>query len=338
MMRILITGASGFLGSHLMLHHLKKGDTVLGVDNFCSSDKDSEHAKLINTLCLASGKGMLIECDIIESRPGWCLTDVVEAFKLKHMAHENFDLIYNMACPASPPKYQEMPILTMMTCVAGTGAVLDLADRHDAIVVQASTSEVYGDPDVSPQHESCLGNVNSYGPRACYDEGKRAAEALCYDYLNTYKVDVRIARIFNTYGPHMDPHDGRVVSNFICQALRGEPMTVFGDGKQTRSFCYVDDMIRGLVALGSMNTNPLGPVNIGNPTELSVEGIANTISKKVTGHMSSVIRRQPLPVDDPRQRCPDISRARELLGWEPIVDLDAGLDATIGYFRNIMKR
>jgi UDP-glucuronate decarboxylase len=335
-MKVLITGAAGFLGSHLMLYHLKQGDAVLGIDNFCSSEPNSDHVKLIRLLCSTHGKrGMLVEGDITENGDDglWGCFAEFESGGLGN----RFDIIYNFACPASPPRYQEMPILTMMTCVAGTGAVLDMAEKHRAIVVHASTSEVYGDPEHTPQQESYRGRVNSYGPRACYDEGKRAAEALCYDYLNTYEVDVRLVRIFNTYGPHMDPHDGRVVSNFICQALRGEPMTVYGDGKQSRSFCYVDDLIRGIVAVGALGQNPRGPINLGNPNEFTVGDLALAVAEKIYDG-AGIIRYEKLPVDDPTQRCPDISRAKELLDWEPKVQLGEGLDRTIEYFKSAVKQ
>lgn len=334
-MKVLVTGAAGFLGSHLMLHHLKRGDTVLGIDNFCSSEPNSDHANLIRLLCNTNGKhGLLLDGDITENGDHglWgCFTE----FESQGLGNR-FDIIYNFACPASPPQYQEMPILTMMTCVAGTGAVLDMASKHKAVVVHASTSEVYGDPEHSPQRESYRGRVNSYGPRACYDEGKRAAEALCYDYLHTYEVDARMVRIFNTYGPHMDPNDGRVVSNFICQALRGEPMTVYGDGSQTRSFCYVDDLIRGIVAVGALPQNPKGPINLGNPNEFTVQELALAVAEKVYGG-AGMVKYEKLPVDDPTQRCPDIGRAKELLDWEPRVQLSEGLDKTIEYFRGVVK-
>ena len=230
-MRVLITGAAGFLGSHLMLHHLRQGDVVMGIDNFCSSEPNSDHVKLIRLLCsMSQHRGLLMEGDISSDGDDG-LKCSVEEFQLEH-GSAPFDVIYNFACPASPPIYQAMPVLTMMTCVVGTAAVLELAERHKAIVVHASTSEIYGDPEHSPQSEMYRGRVNSYGPRACYDEGKRAAEALCYDFLNSYEVDARLVRIFNTYGPNMDPHDGRVVSNFICQALRGEKLTMYGGGIQ----------------------------------------------------------------------------------------------------------
>jgi UDP-glucuronate decarboxylase len=232
-----------------------------------------------------------------------------------------------------------MPVETMMTCTAGTKNVLDMAHDFKARVVQASTSEVYGDPTTSPQIEGHWGNVHSYGPRACYDEGKRAAEALCFDYYTKYGVDARLVRIFNTYGPNMDPGDGRVISNFICQALRGEQLTMYGDGKQSRSFCYVDDLIRGIVALGSLRDNPGTPVNVGNPSEFTINELASRVIEKVFGGSSYnppldlMVNRRPLPIDDPLQRCPDISLANRLLGWEPSWSLSRGLDETIAYFR-----
>ena len=330
-MRVLITGAAGFLGSHLMLHHLKQGDIVLGIDNYCSSDPNSDHVKLINLLCKDSKQGMLAMGDIVENGDDG-LWGCFAEFESRGLGNQ-FDLIYNFACPASPPRYQEMPILTMMTCVAGTGAVLDMAAKHRAVVVHASTSEVYGDPEHSPQRESYRGRVNSYGPRACYDEGKRAAEALCYDWHHSYGVDARLVRIFNTYGPHMDPHDGRVVSNFICQALRREQLTIYGNGQQTRSFCYVDDLIRGIVAVGALAKNPEGPINLGNPNEFTVYELANEVIKRLGGDITL----HPLPTDDPTQRCPDITRAKELLGWEPQVQLARGLDRTIEYFKSVAR-
>lgn len=324
------------MGSHLMLHHLKQGDTVLGIDNFCSSEPGSDHVKLINLLCKDGKKGMLLEGDITENGEGG-LWGCFNEFESRGFLGGGFDLIYNFACPASPPIYQAMPVLTMMTCVAGTGAVLDMAEKHGAIVVHASTSEVYGDPEHSPQAESYKGCVNSYGPRACYDEGKRAAEALCYDYLNTYHVDARLVRIFNTYGPHMDPNDGRVVSNFICLALRGEPMTVYGDGSQSRSFCYVDDLIRGIVAVGALKENPRGPINLGNPHEFTMLELAQLVGEKVYGGQG-VIKFEQLPKDDPTQRRPNIERAKQLLDWEPKVQLSEGLDKSIEYFRHAVKQ
>lgn len=330
--KIMITGAAGFLGSHLMLHHLDRGDLVLGLDNFCSSERDSGHVKRINAAAHNS-KSTLVECDISSHPQLISATSFSTAWKGK------FDLIYNFACPASPPKYQALPVETMMTCTLGMKNVLDLARRDGAVVVQASTSEVYGDPLVSPQSEDYRGCVNSYGPRSCYDEGKRAAEALCYDYLRKYGVDARLVRIFNTYGPHMDPTDGRVVSNFICQALRGEYLTVYGDGKQTRSFCYVDDLIRAIVAMGELSGNPGSPINIGNPNEFTMARLATEVVHGVYGgredHRGAMrwLKFEKLPIDDPMQRCPSITLAKSILGWQPEVELKDGLKLTIDYFR-----
>lgn len=226
-----------------------------------------------------------------------------------------------------------MPVHTMLTCVVGTEKMLALAEHHGAVMVHASTSEVYGDPMCSPQPETYRGCVNSYGPRACYDEGKRAAEALCYDYLKDYEVDARLVRIFNTFGPHMDPYDGRVVSNFIRQALRGEDLTVYGSGRQSRSFCFVTDLVRGIVALGALPKNPRTPVNVGNPKEFTVLELAQKVQDRLGGKLIY----HPLPVDDPTQRCPDITLARSLLKWQPEVSLDFGLDQTIAYFKQVIR-
>jgi UDP-glucuronate decarboxylase len=315
MKNVLVTGAAGFLGSHLCKHHLDAGDRVWGLDNYCSSDPNSAHLKDL----LAYETFTFIEGDICDDHTEW------------FSRPSKLDLILNFACPASPPVYQAMPIHTMMTCTVGTANVLELAQRHGAVMVHASTSEVYGDPESSPQKETYRGRVNSYGPRACYDEGKRAAEALCFDYRKSHGVDARLVRIFNTYGPNMDPHDGRVVSNFICQALRGEKLTVYGDGTQTRSFCYVSDLIRGIVAMGALDKNPETPINLGNPTEYGVYSLAHEVKKRLGGDIIF----QPLPIDDPTQRCPDITLAREILEWEPKVQLARGFEMTIAYFRSL---
>ena len=322
MKRVLVTGAAGFLGSHLAKHHLEAGDRVLGIDDFCSSTKTSAHLK---DLC-AYETFTFSESDIAESNFDFAVKSFRSRFGM-------LDLIYNFACPASPPRYQEMPVHTMLTCVVGTEHMLKLAEDHEAVLVHASTSEVYGDPDRTPQSESYRGCVNSYGPRACYDEGKRAAEALCYDYLHQYEVDARLVRIFNTYGPNMDPYDGRVVSNFIRQALKGEYLTIYGDGKQSRSFCYVDDLVRGIVALGALKTNPQGPINLGNPNEFTIAQLVDKVQQAVGREVRTI--NEPLPADDPTQRCPDISRAKELLDWSPRVELAEGLVKTAAYFRSL---
>lgn len=320
MKTVLVTGAAGFLGSHLAMYHLEAGDKVVGVDNFCSSAEDSDHLKALK----AFETFRFLEKDVCEDTKTW-----------HGLPAEQIDLIYNFACPASPPAYQSMPISTMMACTVGTANMLDLAFDHKCVLVHASTSEVYGDPDCSPQPENYRGNVNSYGPRACYDEGKRAAEALCFDYHKSCGVDARLVRIFNTYGPHMDPYDGRVISNFIRQALSNEPLTVYGHGQQGRSFCYVDDLIRGVVALGALTDNPLTPINLGNPIEYKVCDLAEIIAQKLNcGRL--VLRRDAMPIDDPTQRCPDLTRARDILKWNPIVTLDQGLDKTIAYFKSAM--
>lgn len=334
MKTVMVTGAAGFLGSHLMLHHIRAGDTVLGLDNYCSSRRDSDHVKLINKL--GEGKSYVDSCDITDMP-----TMRWHSKKYLHnIRSDRFNVIYNFGCAASPPKYQAMPIDTMMTCTVGTLNVLTLAEQYGSILIHASTSEVYGDPAISPQCESHWGNVNSYGPRSCYDEGKRAAEALCYDHLHKHHTDARLVRIFNTYGEHMSADDGRVVSNFIVQALGGERLTVYGSGKQTRSFCYVDDLIRGIVSLGSLRKNPETPVNLGNPEEFTVLQLAQLIGDKVLGRGFDTLDccvGKDLPVDDPIQRRPDISLANSLLGWSPEVSLNDGLDRTIEYFRAVVK-
>ena len=237
-------------------------------------------------------------------------------------------MIYNFACPASPPKYQKTPIETTLTCVTGTNNVLALA-RQKTVVIHASTSEVYGDPAISPQSENYRGSVNPYGPRSCYDEGKRAAEALCYDYRQKLNRDVRLIRIFNTYGPQMDLADGRVITNFIQQALSNEPLTVYGDGNQTRSFCYVSDLINGITSLARLGENPGTPINLGNPQEFTILELV----EKIRSRFNSKVNFLPLPVDDPLQRKPDISLAKKILSWQPTVDLDEGLNLTIEYFQ-----
>ncbi len=305
----LITGGAGFIGSHLCESLVDAGEEVLCLDNFFTGSKDN-----IRHL-LHRPNFELIRHDI------W-LPIYVEV-----------DRIYNLACPASPVHYQTNPISTTKTSVLGAINMLGLAKRRGARILQASTSEVYGDPQVHPQLESYWGHVNPIGPRACYDEGKRCAETLCFDYHRQGGVDIRVARIFNTYGPRMHPHDGRVVSNFIVQALSGEPITLYGDGSQTRSFCYVDDLVAGLLAMMTQ-TAEIGPLNLGNPVEFSIRELAETVLR-LTGSKSEVVHR-PLPTDDPVQRQPDITKARGTLDWEPKVGLEDGLRETIAYFRQTL--
>lgn len=306
--RILVTGGSGFLGASLCERLVQAGHEVICLDNLLTSSIDNiEHL-------LGSGNFKFIE------------HDVTEPIRLE------VDEIYNLACPASPIHYQANPIKTMKTSVLGMIHVLGMAKRCGARVLQASTSEIYGDPDVHPQPESYRGLVNTLGPRACYDEGKRAAEALCLDYRRSHDVEVRIARIFNTYGPGMATNDGRVVSNFILQTLRGEPVTVYGDGSQTRSFCYRDDLIEGLVRLMALDGKEPRPVNLGNPEECSMLDLVQAVAR-ACGREATVTY-QPIPNDDPKQRCPDITRARELLNWSPTVSLQEGLQRTVSWFQN----
>jgi len=310
-MRILVTGGAGFIGSHLCERLLDEGHDVLCLDNFFTGSKSNVAALYGNP------RFELIRHDVTEP----ILLEV--------------DRIYNLACPASPVHYQYNPVKTIKTSVMGTIHMLGLAKRVRARILQASTSEVYGDPAIHPQPESYWGNVNPVGLRSCYDEGKRVAETLMMDYHRQNKVDIRIVRIFNTYGPRMALEDGRVVSNFIVQALRGEDITVFGDGSQTRSFCYVDDLVEGITRLMSCE-GMTGPVNIGNPAETTILEFARRIIE-LTGSSSKIVSR-PLPSDDPRQRQPDIALAREKLGWEPRVDLEAGLRRTIEYFTTRLRK
>jgi dTDP-glucose 4,6-dehydratase len=310
--RILITGGAGFIGSHLCGHYLRRGHAVLALDNFITGSP-------ANVRHLAGDRRFrLIRHDI--SKPIRVLG--------------RLDVVMHFASPASPPDYLRHPIQTMKAGANGTHNALGIAKKHGATFLLASTSEVYGDPAVSPQPESYWGNVNPVGPRGVYDEAKRYAEALTLAYRRQHRMDVKIVRIFNTYGERMRPEDGRVIPNFITQALTGRPLTVYGDGSQTRSYCYVDDLVRGIDALLGSRLN--GPVNIGNPNEMSVLRLARTILK-LTGSRSRIVRR-PLPVDDPKQRCPDISQARRELGWTPVVALEPGLDRTIAYFKTLLKR
>ena len=310
-MKVLITGGAGFIGSHLTERLLNDGHSVIIVDNFHTGSRDNIRHLLHND-----------DLEVFRA-------DVTDGYRME------VDQIYNLACPASPIHYQRNPVKTVLTSVVGVINALKLAKETKARVLQASTSEVYGDPEEHPQTEQYWGNVNTIGPRSCYDEGKRVAETLMFDYHRENGVDIRIARIFNTYGSRMRPDDGRVVSNFALQALRGEPITIFGDGAQTRSFCYVDDLVEGLVRL--MDQEEIaGPVNLGNPDERSIRDIAELIIE-MTGSSSEIVAK-PLPKDDPTRRRPDITLAREALGWQPGVALEDGLPRTIDYFRPWARR
>jgi UDP-glucuronate decarboxylase len=308
--RVLVTGGAGFLGSHLCARLLKQECEVLCVDNFFT--------------------GMRRNIESLLGDPAFEMMRHDVTFPL----YVEVDEIYNLACPASPIHYQRDPIQTTKTSVLGAINMLGLAKRLHARIMQASTSEVYGDPNVHPQTEDYCGIVNMVGPRACYDEGKRCTETLFYDYRRQHRLDIRVARIFNTYGPNMHPQDGRVVSTFIVQALKGEPITVFGAGTQTRSFCYVDDLIDGLTRLMNASLDIEGPINLGNPTEMTMSELAGLIIS-LTGSRSRLEYRS-LPQDDPRQRRPDISRARRLLHWAPQVSVEEGLSRTIAYFDNLL--
>lgn len=308
---VLVAGGAGFVGSNLCRRLLDQGHAVLCVDNLLTGDMENV-AELV-------------------TRPGFRFRrhDIIKPLRVDGPVDE----IYNLACPASPPRYQKDPIHTFRTCVDGTLNLLALAEAKGARILQSSTSEVYGDPEISLQHEGYRGNVNTCGPRACYDEGKRAAETLFWEYGAHRGVETRIARIFNTYGPRMHPDDGRVVSNFIVQALRGQPLTVYGAGLQTRSFCYVDDLIEGLMRL--MASSEKMPVNLGNPGEFTMLALAEKVLQKLGSDLP--VTHLPMPQDDPRQRRPDIARAAALLGWAPTIDLDQGLDKTIAWFANRLK-
>ena len=308
--RVLVSGGAGFLGSHLCDRMLKDGNDVLCVDNFYSGTKDNIAHLMGN--------------------PNFELMRHDVCFPL----HVEVDEIYNLACPASPVHYQSDPIQTTKTSVMGAMNMLGLAKRTKAKILQASTSEVYGDPEVHPQKESYWGHVNTIGIRSCYDEGKRCAETLFFDYKRQHDVEIKVVRIFNTYGPHMHPNDGRVISNFIVQSLRGEDITIYGDGSQTRSFCYVDCLIEGFVRFMASSKGVTGPINMGNPVEFTIMELAETTLKMIGGKSKLVLK--PLPQDDPKQRRPDITLAKQQLNWEPKVNLNAGLEKTIDYFKTLL--
>jgi UDP-glucuronate decarboxylase len=309
--RVLVTGGAGFIGSHLCDRLLERGDEVLCIDNFYTGTRRNVHHLLTNA------RFELMRHDI-------CFPLYIEV-----------DEIFNLACPASPIHYQFDPVQTTKVSVHGSINMLGLAKRVKAKVLQASTSEVYGDPTVHPQKEDYWGNVNPIGLRSCYDEGKRCAETLFFDYRRQHRLPIKVARIFNTYGPGMHPNDGRVVSNFIIQALRNEDITVYGEGNQTRSFCYVDDLVDGLIRLMGTSDDVTGPVNLGNPNEFTIRQLAESVIA-LTGSSSKIVYR-PLPEDDPKQRCPDISLAKKLLAWEPRVQLQDGLMKTIEYFDQLLR-
>ena len=308
--RILVTGGAGFIGTHLCTRLIAEGHDVICLDNFFTGTKDN-----IAHL-MGSPHFELMRHDV--------------TFPL----YVEVDQIYNLACPASPVHYQHDPVQTTKTSVHGAINMLGLAKRTGARILQASTSEVYGDPEVHPQPETYTGNVNPIGPRSCYDEGKRCAETLFFDYKRQHDMSIRVARIFNTYGPYMHPNDGRVVSNFIVQALQGNPITIYGDGSQTRSFCYVDDLVDGLMRLMNAGEEATGPVNLGNPGEFTIMELADLVLAE-TGAKSS-LSHGPLPGDDPMQRCPDITLAKSLLDWQPKIPLAEGLQKTIPYFRDLV--
>lgn len=309
--QVLISGGAGFVGTHLTRRLLSMGYEVLCVDNFFTGTKDN----------------------IVEfvGNPRFEMVRHDVTFPL----YVEVDQIYNLACPASPIHYQHDPVQTTKTSVHGAINMLGLAKRVRAKILQASTSEVYGDPSMHPQKESYWGNVNPIGPRSCYDEGKRCAETLFFDYHRQHKLEIKVARLFNTYGPNMHPQDGRVVSNFIMQALQNKPITIYGDGKQTRSFCYVDDLVTALIAFMETDKTVTGPINLGNPKEFTIRQLAENVIR-LTGSKSQLIN-EPLPVDDPQQRQPDITVAKRELGWEPKIQLEDGLLKTIAYFDGLLK-
>jgi len=311
MKRVLVTGGAGFIGSHLCERLLNEGNEVFCMDNLET--------------------GSIRNIETFKENPlfHFIQQDVIEPIDLQ------VDEIFNFACPASPPRYQKDPVHTLKTSVLGALNLLELATNTGAMIMQASTSEVYGDPTISPQPETYWGNVNPIGPRSCYDEGKRCAETLFFDHGRQFGTKIKVIRIFNTYGPRMDPEDGRVVSNFIVQALKNEPLTVYGNGSQTRSFCYIDDLIEGIMRMMQTDESFTGPVNLGNPEEVTVLEVAKLVLE-LTGSKSE-IQFRPLPQDDPKRRKPDITLARQTLGWEPTVKLKEGLVTTIQYFRECLR-
>ena len=312
-MRILITGAAGFIGTNMTKRLLEEGHSVTGTDNlYCSSERNYKQF-------LPNPNYTFIKHDIRDS--------------LEDLFREPFDQIFNFACPASPPNYQRDPLYTLDTCTNGLVNVLELATKMHAKVLQASTSEIYGDPLEHPQKESYRGNVNIFGVRACYDEGKRVGETFCFNYNKSKNTRIKVIRIFNTYGPFMDPGDGRVISNMVMQGLRGGDITVFGDGNQTRSFQYIDDLIEGIIRVMATEDDFIGPINLGNPSEFTIKEFAELILE-MTGNKSKIVRKD-LPLDDPKKRKPDISLAKEKLDWEPKIELKNGLEKTIEYFRNL---
>ncbi len=311
MKKILITGGAGFIGSHLCKRLLDEGNDLICVDNYFTGSKEN-----------ISGLFKSPYFEVL--RHDVCFPLYVEV-----------DQIYNLACPASPIHYQHDPVQTTKTSVHGAINMLGLAKRINARILQASTSEIYGDPEIHPQKEMYWGNVNPIGPRSCYDEGKRCAETLFFDYQRQHKLDIKVVRIFNTYGPNMHPNDGRVVSNFIMQALQNQDITVYGDGQQTRSFCYIDDLVNGMIKMMTSSTKVIGPINLGNPVEYKIVDLA-TIIIELTKSKSKVIKKD-LPVDDPMRRKPDISMAKDLIDWEPSTDLKDGLEQTIDYFKSKLK-
>lgn len=310
--RILVTGGAGFVGSNICARLLEQGHHVVCMDNFSTGAEQNVAALLDN------------------ARFSLLRQDITQAIAV------DVDQIYNLACPASPIHYQADPIGTLKTSVVGALNILELSRQRNIPVLQASTSEVYGDPHVHPQSESYWGNVNPIGPRACYDEGKRSAETLFFDYRRQFGLPVKVARIFNTYGPRMHPNDGRVVANFVVQALSGRDLTIYGDGTQTRSFCYVDDLVAGLIAMMKGGPEVTGPINLGNPEEFTIRELADIVLELTNS--SSRIVHQPLPTDDPRQRLPDIAKARRLLGWAPTIRLREGLVRTIAYFETVVAK